>query len=86
MLGTTLDVRPFFERVGQELTRIDPAEVQALADAIYDCYQHGRLRLRHRQRRQRLQRLALLRGPRQGHAAPRRTSTTTPRSGCASSA
>ena len=42
MLGTTLDVRPFLERVGQELLRIDPAEVKALADAIYDCYQRGR--------------------------------------------
>jgi len=43
MLGTTLDVRPFLERVGQELLRIDPAEVRALADAVFDCYQHGRL-------------------------------------------
>ena len=42
MLGTTLDVRPFLERVGQELMRIDPAEVRALADAVYDCYQRGR--------------------------------------------
>ena len=43
MLGTTLDVRPFLERVGQELMRIDPAEVRALADAIYACYERGRL-------------------------------------------
>src|SRR5207253_2302557 len=42
MLGTTLDVRPFLERVGQELLRIDPGEVRALADAVYDCYQRGR--------------------------------------------
>src|SRR5437764_10374402 len=42
MLGTTLDVRPFLERVGQELLRINPAEVKALADAIYDCYERGR--------------------------------------------
>jgi D-sedoheptulose 7-phosphate isomerase len=42
MLGTTLDVRPFLERVGQELMRINPAEVKALADAIYHCYQHRR--------------------------------------------
>jgi D-sedoheptulose 7-phosphate isomerase len=42
MLGTTLDVRPFLERVGQELLRIDPGEVRALADALYDCYQRGR--------------------------------------------
>lgn len=43
MLGTTLDVRPFLERVGQELLRITPGEVKALADAMYDCYQHGRM-------------------------------------------
>lgn len=42
MLGTTLDVRPFLERVGQELLRINPAEVRGLADAIYTCYEHGR--------------------------------------------
>lgn len=42
MLGTTLDVRPFLERVGQELLRIDFAEVKALADATYECYKHGR--------------------------------------------
>src|SRR5438552_806156 len=42
MLGTKLDVRPFLERVGEELRRIDPREVKLLADAIYDCYQHGR--------------------------------------------
>jgi D-sedoheptulose 7-phosphate isomerase len=43
MLGTTLDVRPFLERIGQELLRIDTAEVKALADIMYDCYQHGRM-------------------------------------------
>ena len=30
------------QRVGQELLRIDAAEVKALADAIYDCYAEGR--------------------------------------------
>jgi D-sedoheptulose 7-phosphate isomerase len=43
MLGIKLDVGPFLERVGQELSRIDSVEVRALADAIYDCYQHGRI-------------------------------------------
>jgi D-sedoheptulose 7-phosphate isomerase len=43
MLGTKLDVRSFLDRVGQELLRIDPAEVRALADAIHDCYEAGRL-------------------------------------------
>ena len=43
MLGIKLDVGPFLSRVSTELARIDPAEVRALADAIYDCYEHGRL-------------------------------------------
>jgi D-sedoheptulose 7-phosphate isomerase len=42
MLGTKLDVSPFLERVCRELMRIDPGEVRALADAVYDCYQRGR--------------------------------------------
>jgi D-sedoheptulose 7-phosphate isomerase len=43
MLGAKLDVRPFFDRVGQELLRLEPSEVRALADAIHDCYLHGRI-------------------------------------------
>jgi D-sedoheptulose 7-phosphate isomerase len=42
MLGTTLTPRAFLERIGQELLRIDPAEVQALADACWSCYRRGR--------------------------------------------
>jgi D-sedoheptulose 7-phosphate isomerase len=42
MLGTQLDVRPFLERVSAELGRVDPAEVKALADAIFACYRQGR--------------------------------------------
>jgi D-sedoheptulose 7-phosphate isomerase len=42
MLGIKLDVTQFLNRVGQELNRIDAVEVRALADAIFDCYQHGR--------------------------------------------
>jgi D-sedoheptulose 7-phosphate isomerase len=42
MLGTKLDVKPFLDRVAQELARIDPAEVKALADAIWGCYQQRR--------------------------------------------
>ena len=38
MLGIKLDVPAFLRRVGEELARIDPAEVRALADAVYDCY------------------------------------------------
>ncbi len=42
MLGIKLDVRPFLERVGQELMRVEPAEIKRLADAMYDCYERGR--------------------------------------------
>jgi D-sedoheptulose 7-phosphate isomerase len=42
MLGVKLDVRPFLERVGQELLRVDPAEIKRLADLMYDCYERGR--------------------------------------------
>src|SRR5262245_8999687 len=42
MLGISLDARPFLQRVGQELSRIDPAQIRALADAIFDCYEQGR--------------------------------------------
>ncbi|MGH7168746.1 MAG: D-sedoheptulose-7-phosphate isomerase [Gemmataceae bacterium] len=42
MLGIKLDVRPFLERVGQELMRVDPAEIKRLADLMYDCYECGR--------------------------------------------
>jgi D-sedoheptulose 7-phosphate isomerase len=43
MLGTQLDVRPFLDRVARELQRVDPAEVRALADAMWGCYQRGRM-------------------------------------------
>jgi D-sedoheptulose 7-phosphate isomerase len=39
MLGIKLEARPFLERAAQELRKIDPTEVQTLADWIYDCYQ-----------------------------------------------
>ncbi len=42
MLGTTLAVRPFLERVAQELLRIDPGEVKALAEVLYSTYLEGR--------------------------------------------
>jgi len=42
MLGASMDVRPFLERVGQELLRVNPAEIKTLSETIYDCYQHGR--------------------------------------------
>jgi D-sedoheptulose 7-phosphate isomerase len=43
MLGIHLNAGSFLERVGQELLRVNPAEVQALADAIHECYRAGRL-------------------------------------------
>ncbi len=42
MLGIKLDTRAFLERVSQELLRIDPAEVKALADAVWECYKNRR--------------------------------------------
>lgn len=42
MLGVHLEVGPFLSRVANELTRIDVAEVQALADAIWNCYRQER--------------------------------------------
>jgi D-sedoheptulose 7-phosphate isomerase len=38
MIGAKMDVRPFLERLGQELLRIDPEEVHELSDLIYDVY------------------------------------------------
>jgi D-sedoheptulose 7-phosphate isomerase len=43
MLGIKLSPRQFLDRVGDELQKIDPAQVQALADAVFDCYQPGRM-------------------------------------------
>jgi D-sedoheptulose 7-phosphate isomerase len=38
MLGSIVDSRAFLDRVADELGRVNADEVQALADAIYDCY------------------------------------------------
>jgi len=42
MLGVKLDVRPFMAKVCEELEKVDPAQVHALADAIFDCYEKNR--------------------------------------------
>jgi len=42
MLGINLDPRSFMTRVAEELGRIDPAQIQSLADAVYDCYRRDR--------------------------------------------
>jgi D-sedoheptulose 7-phosphate isomerase len=43
MLGIKLDAQSFMERAGQELLRINPAEIKALADAIFECYEQRRM-------------------------------------------
>src|SRR5688572_30254598 len=43
MLGIKLTPVQFFERVGAELRKLDPAAVQNLADAIYERYQERRM-------------------------------------------
>jgi D-sedoheptulose 7-phosphate isomerase len=42
MLGINLTPRAFLDRVGKELERVDPGQIQALADAIWQCYQARR--------------------------------------------
>jgi D-sedoheptulose 7-phosphate isomerase len=42
MLGVELGVTAFLERAGRELLRVDPNQVQALADAVYERYLHQR--------------------------------------------
>jgi D-sedoheptulose 7-phosphate isomerase len=42
MLGTTLNPRQFLHRVAAELERVDPAEIQKLADLIHERYLAGR--------------------------------------------
>ncbi len=42
MIGRHMDPRAFLSRVGEELARIDPAEVKTLADWVWDVYQGGR--------------------------------------------
>src|SRR5262245_23527715 len=42
MLGVHLNPRAFLDRIGQELGRIDPAQVQTLADLIHQRYERSR--------------------------------------------
>ena len=42
MLGTELNPQEFMARVAQELARIDPHEIQKLADLIHERYLKGR--------------------------------------------
>jgi len=43
MIGTKLDVRPFLDKVCEEIGKIDAKEVEALADAVFECYQQRRI-------------------------------------------
>src|SRR5437016_11104005 len=43
MLGIKLSPPQFFDRVGAELRKLDSAQVQTLADAIYACYEQRRM-------------------------------------------
>jgi D-sedoheptulose 7-phosphate isomerase len=38
MLGSTLSPAAFLDRAAREMTRVDPAEIQALGDTVYDAY------------------------------------------------
>jgi D-sedoheptulose 7-phosphate isomerase len=42
MLGIKLNPAQFLDRIGQELKRVDPAQVQALADAVFTRYEQRR--------------------------------------------
>jgi D-sedoheptulose 7-phosphate isomerase len=42
MIGTQLNPRQFLARVAEELARVDPQEIQKLADLIYERYLNGR--------------------------------------------
>src|SRR5437667_6445504 len=42
MLGIKLSPVQFFDRVAEELRKLDPGQVQALSDAIYACYEKRR--------------------------------------------
>jgi D-sedoheptulose 7-phosphate isomerase len=42
MIGRHMGPRAFLDRVGAEFGKIDPAEIQTLADWIWDIYQAGR--------------------------------------------
>ena len=43
MLGTRMAAGPFLKRVADELLRLDPVEVQALADVMFEKYRSGNL-------------------------------------------
>ena len=42
MLGARMDVQTYMRRVKEEVDRLDPAEIQGLADAIHERYENGK--------------------------------------------
>ena len=42
MLGFNLTPKQFLQRVAVELDRVDPAHIETLADAIFNCYKTGK--------------------------------------------
>jgi len=42
MLGVQLDIGDYLERLGNEIKRLEPAEVTLLADWVYEAWQKGR--------------------------------------------
>lgn len=43
MLGATMPPGPFLARIADELQKIDPAQVQALADAVFAAYRERKM-------------------------------------------
>jgi D-sedoheptulose 7-phosphate isomerase len=43
MLGSRMAAGPFLKRIADELLRLDPAEVQTLADVMFEKYRSGNL-------------------------------------------
>ncbi len=43
MLGCKMAPAPFLKRIGEELEKIKPSEVQDLADAMFAAYQQGKM-------------------------------------------
>lgn len=42
MLGRHMGPQAFMKRMAEEMEKLNPAEIQTLADWIWDCYQHDR--------------------------------------------
>lgn len=42
MLGRHMDPLSFMKRIGEELVKVDPAEIQRLSDWVWECYENGR--------------------------------------------